>query len=198
MYILSRAMKLDTRERIDDGKALEDLFELLPVKADWVVGFFTALITGPDSIPPAVWVPEVAPSGTFPSEANARANVDVLTRLYAATGETLRTTPEIICPEPDKPAEDAVLFCRGYLHAAKLHASWAKDEVGAQKLAPFEALENDGTTPEHREVLGKSVAELFSYWQSKRTVVHTTPKVGRNDPCPCGSGKKHKKCCGKG
>lgn len=24
------------------------------------------------------------------------------------------------------------------------------------------------------------------------------PKVGRNDPCPCGSGKKFKKCCGKG
>lgn len=22
------------------------------------------------------------------------------------------------------------------------------------------------------------------------------PKIGRNDPCPCGSGKKHKKCCG--
>jgi hypothetical protein len=21
------------------------------------------------------------------------------------------------------------------------------------------------------------------------------PKIGRNDPCPCGSGKKHKKCC---
>jgi preprotein translocase subunit SecA len=24
-----------------------------------------------------------------------------------------------------------------------------------------------------------------------------TPKVGRNDSCPCGSGKKYKKCCGK-
>ncbi|WP_232305550.1 SEC-C metal-binding domain-containing protein [Gilvimarinus polysaccharolyticus] len=23
-----------------------------------------------------------------------------------------------------------------------------------------------------------------------------TPKVGRNDPCPCGNGKKFKKCCG--
>ena len=23
-----------------------------------------------------------------------------------------------------------------------------------------------------------------------------TPKIGRNDPCPCGSGKKYKKCCG--
>ncbi len=27
-------------------------------------------------------------------------------------------------------------------------------------------------------------------------VQHTGPKVGRNDPCPCGSGKKYKKCCG--
>ena len=30
-----------------------------------------------------------------------------------------------------------------------------------------------------------------------RTVVRDAPKVGRNDPCPCGSGKKYKKCCGK-
>ncbi len=29
-----------------------------------------------------------------------------------------------------------------------------------------------------------------------RTPVRTGPKVGRNDPCPCGSGKKYKKCCG--
>lgn len=26
--------------------------------------------------------------------------------------------------------------------------------------------------------------------------VHNTPKVGRNEPCPCGSGQKYKKCCG--
>jgi len=29
-----------------------------------------------------------------------------------------------------------------------------------------------------------------------RTVTRDTPKVGRNDACPCGSGKKYKKCCG--
>lgn len=29
------------------------------------------------------------------------------------------------------------------------------------------------------------------------TVVNDDPKVGRNDPCPCGSGKKYKNCCGK-
>jgi SEC-C motif-containing protein len=27
-------------------------------------------------------------------------------------------------------------------------------------------------------------------------VVRSGPKIGRNDPCPCGSGKKYKKCCG--
>ena len=30
-----------------------------------------------------------------------------------------------------------------------------------------------------------------------QTVVNEGPKVGRNDPCPCGSGKKYKQCCGK-
>ena len=30
-----------------------------------------------------------------------------------------------------------------------------------------------------------------------RTVRNEEPKVGRNDPCPCGSGKKYKNCCGK-
>ncbi|MCX5675319.1 MAG: SEC-C metal-binding domain-containing protein [Planctomycetota bacterium] len=29
-----------------------------------------------------------------------------------------------------------------------------------------------------------------------KTIVRAGPKVGRNDPCPCGSGKKYKKCCG--
>lgn len=31
----------------------------------------------------------------------------------------------------------------------------------------------------------------------KVTVVRTGPKIGRNDPCPCGSGKKYKQCCGR-
>ena len=33
--------------------------------------------------------------------------------------------------------------------------------------------------------------------QAKARPVRTGPKVGRNDPCPCGSGKKYKQCCGK-
>jgi preprotein translocase subunit SecA len=32
--------------------------------------------------------------------------------------------------------------------------------------------------------------------QPVQQVVRGTAKIGRNDPCPCGSGKKYKKCCG--
>jgi uncharacterized protein len=31
--------------------------------------------------------------------------------------------------------------------------------------------------------------------QERQPVVRSAPKIGRNDPCPCGSGKKYKKCC---
>ena len=38
-------------------------------------------------------------------------------------------------------------------------------------------------------------------WMEQETVqqpyIRSVPKIGRNDPCPCGSGKKYKKCCGK-
>jgi tetratricopeptide (TPR) repeat protein len=32
-------------------------------------------------------------------------------------------------------------------------------------------------------------------WLKQQTEIRVLPKVGRNDPCPCGSGKKYKKCC---
>jgi preprotein translocase subunit SecA len=45
----------------------------------------------------------------------------------------------------------------------------------------------------------KTPAEVFGPAAPKAdtTYKRDLPKVGRNDPCPCGSGKKYKKCCGK-
>ena len=45
---------------------------------------------------------------------------------------------------------------------------------------------------EKRDVFASSSGEE----EKKRPVKRNTPKVGRNDLCPCGSGKKYKKCCG--
>ena len=53
------------------------------------------------------------------------------------------------------------------------------------------------TMPEWDSILTKEKrAELKAAYNSTKTIVKDD-KIGRNDPCPCGSGKKYKKCCGK-
>lgn len=50
------------------------------------------------------------------------------------------------------------------------------------------------------EDLPQAVVDIYRFWAAKRgtsTIRREQPKVGRNDPCPCGSGKKFKQCCGK-
>ncbi|MEN6477504.1 MAG: YchJ family metal-binding protein, partial [Rectinema sp.] len=58
----------------------------------------------------------------------------------------------------------------------------------------------DGLRDKHREsahFAKKDGRWLYEEGEVKtQTVVRAEPKVGRNDPCPCGSGKKYKKCCG--
>jgi uncharacterized protein len=52
------------------------------------------------------------------------------------------------------------------------------------------------------------VTRIYRYFEAQRllekqpldhatTFRRTVPKIGRNDPCPCGSGKKFKQCCGR-
>lgn len=80
--------------------------------------------------------------------------------------------------------------------------------LGAEEVTSEE--EELTKTPAQREELSEqipaSVAWIYRFWQPyRRAVAERTigtsfqrehPKVGRNDPCPCGSGKKFKKCCG--
>ncbi|MCB0347525.1 MAG: YchJ family protein, partial [Bdellovibrionales bacterium] len=49
----------------------------------------------------------------------------------------------------------------------------------------------DGDSHTHRGGEGH-----HHHHHAAQTVVREEPKVGRNDPCVCGSGKKYKKCCG--
>jgi len=68
----------------------------------------------------------------------------------------------------------------------------------------FEATyERDGLKDVHHETakFKKEGAAETAQWLydeghiTTKTVVRSGPKVGRNDPCPCGSGKKYKHCC---
>ncbi|MBQ6495972.1 MAG: SEC-C domain-containing protein [Firmicutes bacterium] len=52
--------------------------------------------------------------------------------------------------------------------------------------------------PQWETILGEEkMAEIAKKYKQSRTVRRETPKIGRNDPCPCGSGKKYKHCCGR-
>ncbi len=75
----------------------------------------------------------------------------------------------------------------------------AADDEG---IVEFSALySRNGLKDEHREVSAfKKVDGKWLYADGKvvaTTIVRSAPKVGRNDPCPCGSGKKYKHCHGK-
>ena len=98
------------------------------------------------------------------------------------------------------------------------------DEKHGGLLVPIFALahENDpdpGMRPykraisaEEREKLivgaAAGVTGIYGYFEARRLVERqplgnvttfrrTAPKIGRNDPCPCGSGRKFKQCCGR-
>ncbi|MCH4007355.1 MAG: SEC-C domain-containing protein [Eubacterium sp.] len=68
----------------------------------------------------------------------------------------------------------------------KLYYNMHKAE--ADHLFSLEAWSNVLSEEERAEI-------TKSYKQSK--IYHAPKKPGRNDPCPCGSGKKYKNCCGK-
>ena len=102
-----------------------------------------------------------------------------------------------------------------------------KDDEHSQLLddifflaTPFIARDRDGCVrPEYSKVyeeytsltkaersdiakdLTHNIEAIYAYWKAERssssTPVQAKPKVGRNDTCPCGSGNKYKRCCGK-
>ena len=51
--------------------------------------------------------------------------------------------------------------------------------------------------PQWDSIFSKEKQKELYLEQKKSGTIVKGPKVGRNDPCPCGSGKKYKKCCGK-
>lgn len=115
------------------------------------------------------------------------------------------------------------LWARGFLHAVHLtQEDWDSvpegDEEGArlvdESLAAIVALvpeddeaEPEGTAEERDALLADALIaayDLREFWrdvQFERTRVkepiRREPKVGRNDPCPCGSGRKFKQCHGR-
>ncbi len=67
------------------------------------------------------------------------------------------------------------------------------------KAVSIPSLEDDIDLRKMAEIFGNRIEDKEDnlWWDSSRsaTFVRETPKVGKNEPCPCGSGRKYKKCC---
>lgn len=62
--------------------------------------------------------------------------------------------------------------------------SWSVPEIVQEEIDQF-----------YNEKQSKKKENDHDRWFPTQPIVNTGPKVERNDPCPCGSGKKYKKCC---
>lgn len=51
--------------------------------------------------------------------------------------------------------------------------------------------------PQWNDIYDEETRRRLFLEQRKSGIIRKEKKIGRNDPCPCGSGKKYKKCCGK-
>lgn len=69
-----------------------------------------------------------------------------------------------------------------------------EDDLILEEHAITDIIHNDfGAYEAEAEVAGANAGEIVV-----KQIINAEEKVGRNDPCICGSGKKYKKCCGKG
>ena len=75
-----------------------------------------------------------------------------------------------------------------------------KEDVEKSGERWFSPAEEARLVEDIQENLPVIVQTLYNFWRNKRsggTVKREDPKSGRNDPCPCGSGRKFKQCCGR-
>jgi len=78
-------------------------------------------------------------------------------------------------------------------------ASLCRDRKG-QSLMGLDTEDDGRVTERSTELLPASIVAIHAYWRvDGPDLPHVNParEVGRNHRCPCGSGKKFKKCCGR-
>ena len=91
----------------------------------------------------------------------------------------------LVTPNPIEEMDEETPLCLEY-DKERLY----KNMVAAKAEWLYELPEWDALIDEERR------KELYKEQKSSTTIVKGK-KIGRNDPCPCGSGKKYKNCCGR-
>lgn len=192
------------------------------MRCDEVQGFMMALLSGPDALNPTNWLPEILGEESL-FDAKERTEIERLVMAMAADMRMKlneKILPDLWFYEDEAGNPDFYTWCNAYLYALDIvPTDWfeAVDQEEFEDLFyPIMALGGIYDDEENGEVilhlnekeltqlesdLPHVLLDIYWYWQAiinkPQTVRREGEKVGRNDPCSCGSGKKYKACCGK-
>jgi uncharacterized protein len=189
------------------------------MRLDELQGLCVAMAMGPDAEIAHRWL-DVA-LGQSENDQTPAELLGLLERFRAATEDAVNDRSLTIRPRETRTGRvDYSAWCRGFLEGMKIsETDWfdaADPEELADLLFPIEVLADAlprgvraTYTPDAwrrqlrkaEDALAPAIGHLADYWAILRapplTVRREQPKVGRNDPCPCGSGRKFKQCHGK-
>ncbi len=184
-------------------------------------GYFAAIACAPQLVRPSRWLPalwggeDLSPAWESMDEANEF--ISIAMSMYNNVIDDLNQDNfQPLFLESDVKGRTYTIvdeWCHGFLRGVSLWGGLNKDDksVLEQSLIPirllatkkgFEELDSmhDDAVELAQAKIEPAVLTLYRHFrswpgQAPSTFVREIPKVGRNDPCPCGSGKKFKRCC---
>jgi uncharacterized protein len=213
--------ELDRLELFLDG---ENPFGWETMPLDMLQGFLCGVASAPEDIAPGDWLPWALGIETWPDpRPEAAPWYELVKRYYAQQIPALegREDAALVFYEGTPGVSNRFEhWCIGFLDGLEL-ASEPLDKLGnpedvdellfaievlgdaldEKDRARFSEQEWAKLLAECSEELWPSVLDTYRYGNALRgrpdTIRREAPKTGRNAPCPCGSGKKFKACCGK-
>jgi uncharacterized protein len=182
---------------------------------EYARGILSAVACSPELIDPTTWLPWVL-GASVPTKSAVRESFGLLMR------EAQSITECLALGEPWFPEADAELiqFCKGFTRVTQHGTEWRKAHDVFLKVLPFAATagyidvsslgailpghpDAQQWLAEEQPLLRTRVLELYAAFADARAQANARAlaekqgggSVGRNEPCPCGSGRKYKKCC---
>ena len=187
-------------------------------------GFFTSVISGP-LIKPTEWLEVVFGDSydrKWKNRDQLHRAIDLIMRFNNEIAIGLRSDDfGVLLQQPNDEPETEVRadeWCRGYIVGMSLRSEEWKPAIDDDEISPFispivaiadpeeTGLDKYLSVRKHYDealaLLPSSAVSIYNWWRErfksegkKAPQLRTTPKISPNAPCPCGSGKKYKRCC---
>lgn len=215
--------ELDRLEELLESEVFEDE----AMRLDEIQAMLCAVASGPREVLPEAWLPEALGKGYAAgpeADETIALLLRLHDEIVAALAEGETVSPVLYPVEEDSDEYDYATWADAYVFGAGLSGDWyeqagkhaedlselleplfllngmLREDVEAAGERWFAPAEEARLVAETQEGLPDIVQDLHDFWQAKKQTVtlrHDQPRAGRNDPCPCGSGKKYKQCCGR-